>query len=97
MKNGKKGGGKTAVRKGKRYSPTSDLTVTQAAAELGICEKTLREKYVWTGLLPARKQGRPYRIARADLEAFRAQGKMAWEAERLRTLDDEPGNDKEGK
>ncbi len=47
------------------------LTVDQAAAYLQIHKVTVY-KYIRTGLLPAAKLGKVYRIYRRDVEAFLA-------------------------
>lgn len=55
--------------------PSDDLTLQEAADELGVHYMTAY-RYVRLGLLPARKEGGTWRVARADLDLFRNGGSM---------------------
>ena len=50
-----------------------DLTVTQAAAELGVVAETIR-RLLLAGHLTGYKAGRRWRVTRAALDGFKAAG-----------------------
>ncbi len=52
--------------------PSDDLTLQEVADELGVHYMTAY-RYVRIGVLPARKEGRSWKVARADLEAMQAE------------------------
>ena len=47
-----------------------ELTLTEVAASLGVSEDTARV-LLTSGEIPSRKQGRQWRIARSDVEAYK--------------------------
>ena len=52
---------------------TNDLTVTEAAEELGVVAETIR-RLLLAGHLTGYKAGRRWRVTRAALDAFKASG-----------------------
>jgi len=52
---------------------TADLTVAQAAAELGVVQETIR-RLLLAGHLTGYKAGRRWRVTRAALNEFKAAG-----------------------
>jgi len=52
-----------------------ELTLTGMAASLGVSEDTARA-LLTSGEIPSRKQGRQWRVARSDIEAYKRRQRL---------------------